>query len=485
MIIVGAYPRSIVDTSKILSPLSQLHDLVTDIPQQIALHILPFCCADGDHGFASRDWLSVEPALGTWEDVKKLIRQRRVVVDGIYNHVGLEHAWIKEWRNTGRGKDRLHVFSSLPKQQVLSPRGGSVFHPHEANGHTWWAWQTFSENAIDIQLGNSEIMAAINQHLAMLKDLHIWGVRLDSVAYYGKQLGGCQTHNSLSIRYAREIAAIARKYEIHIIPQLNCDSLGQKYFPISVPLTDFAYSALLALAILSGNPRHLISHICQLLSMGVFALRSMRTHDGILLKTSVLQPSQRYELVAAFSRHDIRPRIIENYPYEFNCSFPYVCSLGVDNEMMWRRIGLSIAITAFLPGICYIYLPTIYGFRPEYDAFKVMSKDPRSLNRAPMPKDFVMNVHSLINYKGILEILNIFTSITEDFDLDRHYPDDSIELVESSGVLIKRACGHLSLVVNFDTEQSISLPSNTGQKLINFGVENGKLAPLGFGLWAQ
>src|SRR5581483_4348163 len=210
MIIVGAYPKSII-RSDIQSPLGTLYEVATELPPGIALHILPFGPADGDGGFASTDWFKVDPTFGTWEDVRRLARQRRIIIDGIYNHVGLNHQWCREWTETGAGAERLHVFPFRPSQRVLSPRGGSVFVPHSVQGDIWWAWQTFSSRAIDVQLANGEVQAAIQQHQALIAELGVWGIRLDSVAYYGKKLGERQRHHPLGIQYARDIVANAQK----------------------------------------------------------------------------------------------------------------------------------------------------------------------------------------------------------------------------------------------------------------------------------
>ena len=141
---------------------------------------------------------------------------------------------------------------------------------------------------------------------------------------------------------------------------------------VNAPLTDFAYSALLVLSILSGNSGRLVSHIDRLFRRAVSVLRAMRNHDGILMKTSLFGPDERRRLVAAFAEYGIPPRIIEKRQYEFNCSFPYVCSLGMDVEGMWRRIRAATTLTACLPGVCYIYLPILFGFRPELDRKSVV-----------------------------------------------------------------------------------------------------------------
>jgi hypothetical protein len=489
MIIVGAYPKSIDGSRMAGTPLRNLRELVARLPHRIALHILPFGAADGDGGFACRDWFAVDPSLGTWEDIEGLARQRRIVVDGIYNHVGLGHRWSREWLETGAGAERLHVFPFRPSQRVLSPRGASVFHPHQIQGRTWWAWQTFSPKAIDIQLGNRDVQATINRHQAFLANLGVWAVRLDSVAYYGKRLGERRRHHPLAIEYARSFAAIAQNYGLRVIPQLNCDTWGKRYFPISssfdTPLTDFAYSAVLMLAILSGRPGPLVSHITRVLRHGTSVLRAMRTHDGILLKTSLLGPDERRELVSAFAEHHVVPRIVADLPYEFNCSFPYACSLGTDTEGMWRRLKMTTALTACLPGVCYVYLPILYGFQPELHTPRIPRTDPRELNRVAMPKSFVMRSRSASGHKEMLRLLDVLGSVREEFLLEQQVADDSIEQLDDSCVILRRAGGRLVLAANFARERSFSLPERLGQPLAGEGVKRGRLEPLGFGLWLR
>jgi hypothetical protein len=488
MILIGAYPKSINDPNASRSPLQQLCQLVKTFPRAVALHVLPFGTSDGDGGFASRDWFSVEPSLGDWNDIERLGRQRKLVVDGIYNHVGINHDWSREWISKGQGSERLHVFPFQPTQHVLSPRGASVFHPYNIQGKTWWAWQTFSPNAIDVQLGNGIVQSTVKRHLAFLADHGVSAVRLDSIAYYGKKLGERQRHHPLGIKYARSIALNAQEYGLTLIPQLNCDSWGAKYFPrpmfYNAPLTDFAYSAILALSMLTARPEPLISHIRRVQDMGLSVLRALRTHDGVLLKTSLLRARDRHALIKAFAEYNVPPRIVERRRYEFNCSFPHICSLGTDLNGMWRRIEMTLALTACLPGVCYVYLPILFGFKPEFDGSQEPSSDPRMLNRGAMPTASVARAKLSPEHRSILTNLELLASIREQYSLERNDDDVSLASIGQHGIIVSRASGRVVLVANLSREKSLRVPMSLGD--VSFGnVTKGRIPPLGFSLWLR
>jgi hypothetical protein len=488
MILIGAYPRSIDDANAPRSSLKQLFQIVATLPRAVALHVLPFGPSDGDGGFAPRDWFGVDPSLGGWRDIERLGTERRLVVDGIYNHVGVNHDWTQEWISKGQGAERLHVFPFQPTQHILSPRGASVFHPYNIQGKTWWAWQTFSPNAIDVQLGNEVVQSTIDRHLAFLSDRGVSAVRLDSIAYYGKKIGGRQRHHPLGIKYARSIASNARKYGLTVIPQLNCDSWGEQYFPKSLfsnaPLTDFAYSAILALTILTARPEPLIAHIKRVQDRGLSVLRALRTHDGILLKTSLLRASDRHALIKAFAEYHVSPRIVERRRYEFNCSFPYLCSLGTDLAGMWRRIEMTLALTACLPGVCYVYLPLLFGFKPESDGGQQPNSDPRMLNRTAMTSDFVARASSSFEHKRILTNLQLLASIREQYGLERNDESVSLASIGKHGIVVRRANGRVVLIVNLSRERSLRVPTSLGD--MSFGnVVRGRIPPLGFSLWSR
>ena len=59
------------------------------------IHILPFFPSSSDGGYAVVDYKEVDPELGTWEDVKKLASDYRLMVDLVLNHVSSRSEWFQ------------------------------------------------------------------------------------------------------------------------------------------------------------------------------------------------------------------------------------------------------------------------------------------------------------------------------------------------------------------------------------------------------
>jgi sucrose phosphorylase len=459
--IIGAYPETVIRRQTDPPALHDLHQLSLRLPQTAALHILPFGPSDGDGGFAPRDWFSVDPTFGEWSDICAIARRRRVMVDGIYNHVGLSHPWVEEFLTRGTGAHRLHVFPFRPHDAFKSPRGGSVFRSYNVVGQRWWAWQTFSSCSIDI--------------------------RLDGVAYFGKVLGEQQIHHPLAIRYARIISKEAATHGLEVVPQLNCDSNGSGYFPPphghTIPLCDYGFSAALALTVITGHASHLVSHLRTTWGLRTPILRALRTHDGILMKPPFFSESHRDALCDAFGRYGVLPRTIEGNQYEFNVSFPYLCSLGTDVCGMWRRLRTSTVLLASLPGWCYIYLPILYGFRPEVDAPATFVADPRFLNRLPIPREFIERAQLSGEHRAMRQLLENCADLRYEHGLDRRHPGDSIDMLGETAVVLRRAGSRLTVIANFSQSSTIVAPEPVGRRIAGSETHHLRVEPLDVGVW--
>jgi len=85
----------------------------------------------------------------------------------------------------------------------------------------------------------------------------------------------------------------------------------------------------------------------------------------------------------------------------------------------------------------------------------------------------------------MLHLLDLLSSLREEFQLEHQVMGDSIEQLNDSGVVVRRLEGRLILAVNFAKELSLSLPQGLGRPVVHRGVKHARLAPLGFGLWLR
>src|SRR5690349_9157885 len=58
------------------------------------VHILPFYPYSSDDGFSVIDYVQVDPALGTWEDVARLGQSFDLMFDAVFNHISAGSDWF-------------------------------------------------------------------------------------------------------------------------------------------------------------------------------------------------------------------------------------------------------------------------------------------------------------------------------------------------------------------------------------------------------
>ena len=219
MIIIGTYPDSFSLDNLSGNKLSILHQTLRILlPHNLRLHIFPFYANSGDFGFAPDDWFQIRKDLGDWDDLSCLASDWKVIVDGIYNHVGVNHEWVRSFSRDPKYYEKLlHAYKACTQTDgPLSPRGQPVL---VKTNSTYYFWKTFSESAVDIRLESDIVQKTIADHLSLLSSIGVWGVRLDAVAYYSKFLGSQIRHNPGVCKIANLMADKIRSYKLKTLAQ--------------------------------------------------------------------------------------------------------------------------------------------------------------------------------------------------------------------------------------------------------------------------
>ena len=488
LIIVGAYPElsGLVGNESQLKLLRRAVDLV--VPADVALHLLPPYPSSGDYGFAPNDWFSVRPSLGLWGDVVALAATRKLILDGVYNHVGLLHPFAREFFLSPSENGVIYAYCcGVPPSALLSPRGGSVFRKYSIGGKVWQVWQTFSEASLDIRLSHSRIREEINRHLDFLVTSGLFGVRLDGCAYYGHDLDVEQFHNPTGRTLAQGLARLALKRGLFVIAQADADPVGASYFlkaeGWSVPVVDYAYSAVLVRALLSESASAMALHTERTSNLPCEVLRPPRTHDGILLQSDILTKSELDDLDMICNLWRLPVRSEDGEPYEINSSLPYICSLGVCEDSTWQRVVLIIVLTGFLSGIPYFYLPFVLCEIPEKWA-SIADKDPRSLNRSRI------DIARIEKFSKSLRGTQLREALQTIYKVRIFHPEERVETVTSSSepsvLILFRDSRRCVFACNFSTTHVATLRLPNAMRLVwGSRTANRTLGPLGFGIWSS
>lgn len=504
MIIIGAYPDSfpagpdeafLASTATPLRRLRAAMDLIA--PPEIAVHLLPFYPSSGDNGFSADDWFSVAAHLGDWADIEALAASRRLIVDGIYNHVGRCHPWVELLlASPEQCRDIFFAFDDPGAVNgPLSPRGGPVLRPYELNGKRWHVWQTFSPTSFDVRMDHARIAAEIERHIAMLADRRVWGVRLDACAYYGKEIGQPQFHHPRAKEHARWIARLADAAGLQVIAQLDSDPEGLAYFPPAlgyrVPGVDYAYTAQLVLALLREDTSSLLKHIWLTWRLNPWMIRPPRTHDGILLQSGLLDADDFAALSREAKRYALPVRVCDGEEYELNSSLPAICALGGGAATMWAKIDLIVTLTAFLPGWPYFYLPFLLGDVPEArwgttgPANTTRTVDPRAMNRAAMDAGFLAAYLGSPRRHAGFRLLERLSMIK---DRVGNAPDGQagVDAITGSSVRIRLPGAGLEFVGNFSgSAMRVRAGPRPAGLLWGSHLDGDWLGPWGYGVWAD
>ena len=132
----------------------RLSDLVSTI------HILPFYPYTSDDGFSVVDYKTVNPDLGTWEDLGNLGQSYRLMFDAVINHISAQSAWFKAFLNNDLPYSQyfIEVNKDVDLSQVVRPRALPLLTEFMTPAGEQAVWTTFSADQIDLNYQNPDVL---------------------------------------------------------------------------------------------------------------------------------------------------------------------------------------------------------------------------------------------------------------------------------------------------------------------------------------
>ena len=186
--------------------LSKLADSI-DYFKQLGLtylHLMPLFAVrpgDSDGGYAISDYRSVDPRLGSIDDLRHLATRLReagilLVLDFVFNHTSDDHRWAKAAQSGDvEYQDFYYLFPDrrIPDQYQRTLR--EIFPTVRRGSFTWhdatqrWVWTTFNSFQWDLNYGNPAVFRAMADEMLFIAGTGIDILRLDAVAFIWKQMG--------------------------------------------------------------------------------------------------------------------------------------------------------------------------------------------------------------------------------------------------------------------------------------------------------
>lgn len=155
------------------------------------IHILPFYPSSSDDGFSVVDYGAIAPELGTWEDVSRIGKRFKLMFDAVFNHASAQSDWFRRFLlGEARYREYFIVVEDEPDlSQVVRPRALPLLTSFETAWGTKQVWTTFSEDQVDLNLKNPNVLLELLEYLLLYVRHGARFIRLDAIAYLWKQIG--------------------------------------------------------------------------------------------------------------------------------------------------------------------------------------------------------------------------------------------------------------------------------------------------------
>jgi sucrose phosphorylase len=363
------------------------------------VHLLPFYPSSSDDGFSVVDYLAVDPAVGTWDDVARLGADGDLMLDAVINHASVQSDWFQRFlRDEAPYRDYFITVDGAPDlSAVVRPRALPLLTEFQTAAGPKRVWTTFSADQVDLNYRTAAVFVEVLRVLLEYCRRGARFLRLDAIAFLWKEVGtGCvhlpQTHALIRALRAALDAVYPQSLfitETNVPHRDNVSYFGDGWHEAQL-VYNFALPPLTLHALLRGDASILREWAAALEypSPGVTFFNFLASHDGIGLNPArgILPPTEVDFLVEHVAQG---PGLISykanpdgsRSPYELNVN--YLDALqwpGEPEEAALQKFLTAHALLLALRGMPGIYFHSLFGSRGD-PAGAAASGIPRRINR--------------------------------------------------------------------------------------------------------
>lgn len=390
-------------------PLRTLHRFAAEHLRGVfsGIHLLPFFPYSSDDGFSVTDFFAVRPDLGSWEDVRAIGGEFKLMVDLVANHVSAESRWFRNYLAGEKGFEDLaiEVDPAADLSAVTRPRSLPLLTAFEKrSGSRVHLWTTFSADQIDLNYASLDVLENMVRALLYYVSQKARIIRLDAVAYLWKQIGTACIHLPQAhdlVRLLRRILDLVAPGVILITETNVPHAENIRYFGDGRDEAQLVYNftlpPLLLYCLARGSARMLTEWARNLKtpSAATTFLNFTASHDGIGVRPleGLLASADIAWLVDIVLRNGglVSMRATPDgsqSPYELNIT--YVDALRnpfqPDDPLLVPRFLASQATVLVLPGVPAVYIHSLLGSR-NWDAGVRRTGRARTINRENLMAD--------------------------------------------------------------------------------------------------
>ncbi len=401
------------------SPLATLARFLESIPKfkRIinTLHILPFFPYSSDRGFSITNFRTVDPKLGSWQDIEEIGERYQLMFDAVCNHTSSKSIAFQEMLNGNPDYKGIATAYRSPEELtpdqrkiIVRPRTSDILTKYQSIDGPVWVWTTFSPDQIDLNYQNPKVLTWVVETLLLYVRRGADLIRLDAVTYLWEIPGTpCanleQTHETIKLfRDILNVVApgVALITETNVPHEQNVSYFGNGGDEAQM-VYNFALPPLVLHSFYTEDATALSKWAKDLKypSQTTTFLNMLDTHDGVgLMGVKNILPKEDIDYIIQRAREHgafISYRTGEDgceEPYEINTT--WFSALNLDNSdediaFQVKRFVASRSIALVLRGVPGIYLHGLIGTSNDIDAV-LKTKSKRDINRTVIyEKDLV------------------------------------------------------------------------------------------------
>lgn len=388
--------------------LSTLYDFVKTYNRGSinTIHLLPFFPYTSDRGFSVIDYLSIDPRLGSWDDILRLGHEYNLMFDGVFNHVSSQSRMFKGFLNGHPFYKGFFIAYDSPdgltpdqRSKIFRPRTSDILTKFHTIEGVKYVWTTFSDDQIDLNFRNPFVLLRVVEALLFYIRQGANIIRLDAVTYIWAEPGTeCvhlpETHEV--IKLLRSVAdavapGTALLTETNVPHEDNVSYFGNGYDQAHM-VYNFALPPLILYTFYTGDATVLTQWAGSFTTPSGFTtfLNILDTHDGIGLMGAkgILFPEQidliihQAVLRGACVSYKAREEKTQE-PYEINSTWwSALNGAGANEDLPFQvsRFLASRSIALVLKGIPGLYVHGIIGTENDPEIVQ-QSGSNRDINR--------------------------------------------------------------------------------------------------------
>jgi glucosylglycerate phosphorylase len=393
------------------------------------VHLLPFYPYSSDDGFSVIDYKKVNPVLGDWEHISELSGSARIMFDDVCNHISAKSEWFQEFlKGNPEYEDYfIDMDPSIDLSAVTRPRAHPLLTKFILeNGKEKNIWTTFSEDQIDLNFANPQVLFEMIDVLLYYIEQGAEYIRLDAIGFLWKEAGTTSIHLEKTHEIVKIFRAIADEVakgtviitETNVPHKDNVSYFGNGQDEAHM-VYQFPLPPLVLYSIHNGNGTALSKWARELPPTGLDTtfFNFLASHDGIgvnpirgiIPEEEILSMIDDLQKDGALVNYKKNPDGTQS-PYEINVTYLNALNLQSDDDddLRVKRFLAAHSILLALPGVPAIYVQSILGSRNDVEGVSRTGMN-RSINRQ---KYTMSEIENELNNPDTLRN-KVFTELTK------------------------------------------------------------------------